>query len=47
MPAIAPARIGVKSLDWRNRRGTLIAGLPGDVMEDLLLKLGALLALSD
>lgn len=33
----------VKSLDWRSRRATLIARLPDDVMEGLLLKLGALL----
>ena len=33
----------VKSLDWRIRRATRIARLPDDVMEDLLLKLGALL----
>ncbi len=37
----------VKSLDWRSRRATLIASLPDDVLEDLLLKLGALLALPD
>jgi mRNA interferase MazF len=33
----------VKSLDWRSRRATRIASLPDNVMEDLLLKLGALL----
>ena len=33
----------VKSLDWRSRRATRIARLPDAVMEDLLLKLGALL----
>lgn len=37
----------VKSLDWRSRRATPITRLPDDVMEDLLLKLGALLALPD
>jgi mRNA interferase MazF len=33
----------VKSLDWRIRRATRITRLPDDVLEDLLLKLGALL----
>jgi mRNA interferase MazF len=33
----------VKSLDWRSRRAVLIAHLPDDVLEDLLLKLSALL----
>ena len=37
----------VKSLDWRSRHAALIARLPDDVMEYLLLKLGALLALPD
>jgi len=37
----------VKSLDWRSRRAMLIARLRDDVMEDLLLKLRALLALPD
>ena len=36
-----------KSLDWRSRRATLIASLPDDVLEDILLKLGALLAVPD
>jgi mRNA interferase MazF len=33
----------VKSLDWRSRRACLIARLPDDLLEDVLLKLGALL----
>jgi mRNA interferase MazF len=33
----------VKSLDRRSRRATMIARLSDDVMEDLRLKLGALL----
>jgi len=33
----------VKSLDWRSRRATSIARLPDDVMENVRLKLGALL----
>jgi mRNA interferase MazF len=37
----------VKSLDWRSRRATRIARLSNDVLEDILLKLGALLALPD
>jgi mRNA interferase MazF len=37
----------VKSLDWRSRRATLIARLPDDGLEDVLLKLGVLLALPD
>jgi mRNA-degrading endonuclease toxin of MazEF toxin-antitoxin module len=36
----------VKSLDWRSRRATRIASLPDDVLENLLLKLGALLQIS-
>jgi mRNA interferase MazF len=32
-----------KSLDWRSRRAARIARLPDDVLEDVLLKLGALL----
>ena len=27
----------VKSLDWRSRRATLVARLPGDILEDVLL----------
>jgi mRNA interferase MazF len=37
----------VKSLNWRSQRAALIARLPDEVLEDLLLKLGALLALPD
>ena len=37
----------VKSLDWRSRRATLIARLPDAVMEDLVLKLGALLRIQE
>ena len=37
----------VKSLDWRSRRATLVARLPDDVMEDLLLMLGTVLGLPD
>jgi mRNA interferase MazF len=33
----------VKSLDWRSRNATLIARLPDDVLDDVLLKLAALL----
>jgi mRNA interferase MazF len=33
----------VKSLDWRSRRAELIGRLPDDVLEDVLLKLAALL----
>ena len=33
----------VKSLDWRSRRAALVTRLSDDVMEGLLLKLGALL----
>ena len=33
----------VKSLDWRSRNATRIARLPDDVLEDVLLKLAALL----
>jgi mRNA interferase MazF len=33
----------VKSLDWRSRRTTRIVRLPDNVLEDLLLKLGAVL----
>jgi mRNA interferase MazF len=33
----------VRSLDWRSRRATSIARLPDDVLQDVLLKLGALL----
>ena len=37
----------VKSLDWRSRRAALIARLPDDVLEDLLLMLGTVLGLPD
>jgi mRNA interferase MazF len=37
----------VKSLDWRSRRATRLCRLPDAVLEDILLKLGALLALPD
>jgi mRNA interferase MazF len=37
----------VRSLDWRSRRATLVARLPDDVMEDLLLMLGTVLGLPD
>jgi mRNA interferase MazF len=37
----------VKSLDWRSRRAVLLGRLPDTVLEDVLLKLGALLALPD
>ena len=33
----------VKSLDWRSRHAALIARLPDEVLEDILLKLAALL----
>ncbi len=33
----------VKSLDWRSRHAALIARLPDDVLEEILLKLAALL----
>jgi mRNA interferase MazF len=33
----------VKSLDWRSRHAALIARLPDEVLEDVLLKLAALL----
>jgi mRNA interferase MazF len=33
----------VKSLDWRSRHAALIARLPDDVLEEVLLRLAALL----
>jgi mRNA interferase MazF len=33
----------VKSLDWRSRHATLIGRLPDDLLEQILLKLAALL----
>jgi mRNA interferase MazF len=37
----------VKSLDWRSRRAALIGRLPADVLDDLLLKLAALLQIPE
>ena len=37
----------VKSLDWRSRRAAWLCRLPDAVLEDTLLKLGALLAVPD
>ncbi len=37
----------VKSLDWRNRRAARLCRVPDDALQDMLLKLGAILALPD
>ena len=36
----------VKSLDWRRRNATIIARLPGDTVDEVLRKIGFLLAVS-